>query len=194
MEPEVTVREIMTREYVGVSESDSVGAAADLMREEGTTGVVVLRGAEPVGMLTAGDALALVSTDAVATETPVSEVMSGTAPSVETDATVAEAAGVMADAGIGALLVRDGDDVSGIVSERDVVRATATLTDHAALANPQATRAQGAMATAGQAGEAANGGTDEEYSTQSVCEACGSLTADLRNVNGQLICGNCRGM
>ena len=36
MEGEVTVRDVMTREYVGVSESDTVLGAVRLMNEEGT--------------------------------------------------------------------------------------------------------------------------------------------------------------
>lgn len=192
MEAEVTVREIMTREYLGVSESDTVGDAVDLMLEEGAGTVVVLRGADPVGMVTATDALELVTAADDAADAEVRSVMSGTVPSVDPDAIVSEAAGVMADAGIGSLLVESDEAVEGLVSERDVVRATATLADHASLSEPTDPATREPVVANVDAESPAGGASEGEYSTQSVCEICGSLTPDLQNFNGQLICGDCR--
>ena len=49
------------------------------------------------------------------------------------DTTVKQAAGQMYDQRIGSLLVRKGDDFSGIVTETDVVRAVAEQDDVARL-------------------------------------------------------------
>lgn len=187
MEAEVTVREIMTREFVGVSESDRVGDAVDLMLEEGVDCVVVLRGSDPVGMLTAADSLGFVTSADDPGETDVGDVMSGTVPTVDPGASVAEAAGLMADSGVRSLLVTDDDDLVGLVSERDVVRAIATLADQPSAGEPSNPSDREPVAAV-ETGEAPGA----EYSTQSVCERCGSLTPDLRNFNGQLVCGNCR--
>lgn len=184
----MTVREIMTHDYVGVSESDAVAAAVELMLEEGVLGAVVLRGSDPVGMLTAADALSVVAEDADPVSTRVEEVMSGTVPTVVPDASVSQAAGTMADTGVQCLLVTDGD-LRGLVTERDVVTATASLADRVAIDEPRTPEAAATEATAEATGDAA---TDPEYSSQSVCEICGSLTPDLQNFNGQLICENCR--
>jgi formylmethanofuran dehydrogenase subunit E len=35
---------------------------------------------------------------------------------------------------------------------------------------------------------------DPEYSDQSICEVCGTLARELANVNGQLVCQDCREM
>lgn len=193
MEADVTVREIMTREFVGVSESDTVGDAVDLMLEESTGDVVVLRGSTPVGMLTAADALGLVTSEDSPVDRTVGAVMSGTVPTVALDAPVAEAAGEMADTGAGSLLVTTGEELVGVVSEQDVVRATATLADHPSTGGPA--KSEDPMPVAGtvEASETTGVGSAEgEYSSQSVCENCGSLTPNLRNFNGQLICGDCR--
>lgn len=206
MDADVTVRELFTREYLGVSESDTVGDAVGLMLEEGALEVVVLRGAEPVGMLTAQDALALLVADEDPTSVPVAEAMSGTVPSVRPEATLVEAAGRIADDGVTALLVTDGDELLGILSERDLVRATASLAGGRVTAGPGESRstpaeelrvagderAEAAVTTQGAEGTETGESPPGEYSRQSVCEICGSLTPDLHNFNGQLICGDCR--
>lgn len=193
MEAEVTVREIMTREYLGVSEADTVGDAVGLMLEEGAASVVVLRGTDPVGMVTTIDTLELVTSADDPAETAVRSVMSGNVLSVDPDDPVSEAAGAIADTGIGSLLVVDDGELVGVVSERDVVRATATLAEGATLTQQKESAQPGPVSTPVEVEETAAGNPAErDYSTQSVCEICGSLTPDLRNFNGQLICGDCR--
>jgi len=180
---DVTVREIMTREYVGVSESDTVGAAADLLVEEDGEAAVVLRGSDPVGMLTVTDALAHLARDGTGDE-PVADVMSGTTPTVPPDHGYLDAANTLAEAATESLLVVD-DELLGLVTRRDVVGATASL------GGPETMTAEAAPATAVAAEpESDRGGSN--YSSQSVCEICGSLTPELQNFNGQLICGDCR--
>ena len=61
MDAEMTIRDVMSREFVGVSESDPLDATIDLMLEEKADCVVVLRGDEPVGMMTERNVLASVS-------------------------------------------------------------------------------------------------------------------------------------
>jgi CBS domain-containing protein len=53
---------------------------------------------------------------------PLAVMMSRTIRTVGPDATLAEAAGLMRDAKVGALLVRDQDAYVGVVSETDLVR------------------------------------------------------------------------
>jgi CBS domain-containing protein len=48
---------------------------------------------------------------------------------IEPDATVSEIARRLAAEGVGALVVTEGDRVTGIISERDVIRAVATGKD-----------------------------------------------------------------
>jgi CBS domain-containing protein len=56
----------------------------------------------------------------------VGEVMSGNLLTVEPATELADAARRMTDRGVGAVLVLSGDSVSGILTERDVLRAVAT--------------------------------------------------------------------
>jgi CBS domain-containing protein len=56
----------------------------------------------------------------------VSEIMTGAAVTDQSDDTLAEAARKMWKQQTGSLLVMDGEDLVGIVTERDVLRAAAT--------------------------------------------------------------------
>ena len=58
--------------------------------------------------------------------TTVGEVMSRTLLTAEPTTPLAQAAERMSDRGVGAILVLSGDSVSGILTERDVLRAVAT--------------------------------------------------------------------
>jgi CBS domain-containing protein len=58
--------------------------------------------------------------------TTVGEVMSHNLLTVESTTPLAQAAARMSDRGVGAILVLMGDSVSGILTERDVLRAVAT--------------------------------------------------------------------
>jgi CBS domain-containing protein len=58
--------------------------------------------------------------------TTVGEVMSHNLLTVDATTPLHEAAARMSDRGVGAVLVLSGDNVSGILTERDVLRAVAT--------------------------------------------------------------------
>jgi CBS domain-containing protein len=58
--------------------------------------------------------------------TTVAEVMSRKLLTVEPTTTLSEAAAAMTNRGVGAALVLTGEHVSGILTERDVLRAVAT--------------------------------------------------------------------
>lgn len=187
MDGDVMVRDVMTREYVGVSESDSVLGAVRLMRDERVGGVVVLRGQEPVGILTEWDVVGVVAEGMDPEGTAVSDVMSKPVLTMDADRSLADAAGTMSNENIRHLLIVDeGDGVSGLLTERDVITASASL-GTAPTTEPEMRSVEPL------AEPAANGnGRTAEYSSQSICEGCGSLARDLNDFNGQLICADCR--
>jgi len=180
----VSVREVMTREYVGVNEGDPLDGAVDLVLSEGAAVALVQRGGDPRGMFTPRDALAADGADTVG------EAMRDPPRPVTPDAPLVEAAGRMADLAVPVLPVVGEDGLLGVVTEADVVGAAATYgarSDDPPGGEPTTATAAMAEADAGEGGAARDG-----YSTQSVCEACGSLAGALREYNGQLVCADCR--
>lgn len=190
MDSTVTVQEVMDREFAGVSESDSVSDTAALMTDEDHESVVVLRGSQPVGLLSLRDALdAFVAGDE---DAAVSEAMTTDVPTIRPDATIGEAAGEMASQGTQRLVVAAGDEVVGLLSEHDLVTASpfGPETDVTTAPEPGAEPAVVGQADDREAATADAGGFED----QSICEACGSFARDLARFNGQLLCGDCRDM
>lgn len=194
MEDAVSVRETMTREFVGVSESDPVRGAVELLLSENGRAVVVLQGSEPIGLLTKERALSnlLENPDG---DGPVGDVMESSPPTVSPDESLGDVAGTMVDENADAVVVVDNGGTVGIVTSRDVVDAIGGYA-----VEPRA-GAPSPMPDAGETGtiendepagiEGSEAGTGE-FSNQGVCEVCGKFTPNLTNVNGQLVCADCR--
>ena len=171
----------MTREFVGVSEGDSVVGVAELMIEAGVDGAVVLRGAEPVGMIDARNVVSLVADGRGLDSVTAGEVMGDRASTIDPDSPLREAVSTFAARDHRRLVVAEGGEVLGTLSEHDVITAQATFPE------TEVEEAPLAVAATESAG-------DDRFSTQSVCEACGALAGNLVSVNGQLLCADCREM
>lgn len=198
----------MSHEFVGVSESDGLLDAVALLREENATSAVVLRGSDPVGMLTADTVIEVVADERDPSAVDVADVMGDTPVSLSQDATVAEAGDVMARTGDPCVLATADGEVAGVVEARDIAPAVAGRTESGngvAAGSPGPGSVAGTTDTAvemaestgegfadGPTDEYAEGGAQNDYAEQGVCESCGSLAAELANVNGRLLCTECR--
>ncbi len=195
----------MTREFVGVSESDAVGAAVELLLDEGVDSAVVLRGQTPVGMLSARDALAafvngrengaladnsegvLARGEPNPAEMRVSHVMTAPAPEIDASDALSEAEERMVSEAVGRLLVVEDGGLVGVLTAGDLMAATRS---HAS--EEQHTVAEVADdRSAPGASESAYDADETDYATQSICEVCGTFADGLTNANGQLVCADC---
>jgi CBS domain-containing protein len=202
MESELSVRDVLTTEYVGVNESDPVLGAVSLMREERSGCVLVVRGSEPVGIMTEWDVLGLVDEEEDPAETTVGDVMTSPVISVDADWSLADAATTMGRQNIRNLVVEGDDEILGVLTQRDVIDAAGsfqgtTTASGTGDAPPEYDRAieTTVRSPASENSDSQllpNGG--DEFSTQGVCEACGSLADSLSDANGQLVCSDCRSM
>ncbi|WP_253736893.1 CBS domain-containing protein [Halohasta salina] len=172
----------MNREFVGVSESDSLAEAAELMRAEGATAVVVLRGSEPIGTLSPAGAMAAML-DADPESTTVGEVMAPPVPTTDPSTPLSVAAQQLVSQGVSHLLVVDEGAAVGLVTDREVLAASGTTPADEA-------PAPAAEASTERTAEPEPAPADE--SVQSICEVCGSLAPELSTVNGQAVCADCR--
>ncbi|WP_255167287.1 CBS domain-containing protein [Natrononativus amylolyticus] len=193
MEAELSVTDVLTTEYVGVSESDTVLGAVQLMRDERVGCVLVVRGSEPVGIMTEWDVLGVVAAERSPAETTVGAVMSAPVLTIEANRSVTDAADLMTKEAIRNLVVTDGDDTLGVLTQRDVIAAAGSFQAVTSSNRPAEAPLTALGVEGDRSGELVTNGGDE-YSTQGVCELCGSLADSLWDSNGQLVCADCRGV
>ncbi|WP_144923382.1 CBS domain-containing protein [Halorubrum salsamenti] len=204
MRTDTTVRDVMHREFLGVSESDPLRDAAALLVDEGTNCLVVLRGGEAVGRLDCRDALDSLL-DATADDErglTVGSVMGPPLPTVAPDDALAVVEERLVAEGVDRVVAVEDGEAVGVVTAGDALAAGAPrtgngardpLSDEGATGEPR----RGDAATLG-----ADGGVDPAVEasstdasgspTQGVCESCGALVPDLVTANGQAVCPECR--
>lgn len=181
---QLSVRDLLTRDFVGVSEADSVRGAIELMREDGETGAVVMHGSEPVGTISPAELLDCIVDDHDLQSTPVSDIMRREPPSIPLDSAIGEAAAMVARTDDEVLLVEDEDGFVGVLDARELATITwetGEYEEESILMENDTERSRSESAL-------------DEYPNQSICEVCGSLSRELVNVNGQLLCPDCRSM
>ena len=118
------VENIMSENLVTVDEQASLSEAMRLMVEKDIGSVVVIREGEMVGILTERDVLKKFCFDATCATARVEEVMSSPLVTIEGHAAIGQAADLMAQKKVRRLLVTLDGSIRGIVTERDVMRAT----------------------------------------------------------------------
>ena len=189
MDQSPSVGDVMRREYVGLNEGDTVAGAAELMHEEGVDGALVVRGSDPIGILTASDVMAVVAGGDDPATIAVDAVMRQPVVTVGPDADLTEAVGAMADRGVGCLAVVSQGDLLGMLAEHDLVTAPIILSPVGSGATPDPTES-----AVGEPERRDVGLRSATYTTQGVCELCGALSRSLDPHNGQLVCEDCRAM
>jgi CBS domain-containing protein len=189
MNAAVTVREMMDREYVGVSESDDLVDTVELLLREEAEAAVVQRGSEHVGMVTERDILALLVEGPSPEDATVGDAMTESVSTIEPEASLESAADMMSTRSTGRLLVSDGTEPLGFLTERDLL---ATRTHERKEIEPGGPDADTVSVT--MHGTAADSGPEDHFDDQGICEACGKLAQGLAGVNGQVLCSDCREM
>lgn len=186
---DVTVREVMNREYVGVSESDDLVETVELLLREDAEMAVVQRGSDCVGVLTERDVLAALVEGPPPDESTVGDVMTESVQTIPPDTTVEGAASEMSTRSAGRLVVTNGDEPLGIVTERDLLVSRDLRTGESPA---DATRREAVTAMETAAPGVEGDTTEERFQDQSICERCGTLASDLASFNGQVLCPECR--
>jgi CBS domain-containing protein len=117
-----SVKDIMTKEVVKISVNDDVFAAAELMNSSEIGCLVVVDGENPIGIITERDIVRRVVAKELPLETKVSKVMSKSLITIDTEASLKEAARVMSSHKIRRLPVLKQNKLVGIIVSADFVR------------------------------------------------------------------------
>ncbi|MGC8644817.1 MAG: CBS domain-containing protein [Thermoplasmata archaeon] len=120
----VSVRDVMTTDFVTVSVDDTISTAISKMSDRNFHHLLVLDSkGKYAGMI---EYNMLYKRESLPVTTKVKTVMART-PSISPDASISEAARQMLDSGLRALPVMKGEKLEGIVTATDIVKAAAEL-------------------------------------------------------------------
>lgn len=177
MNKEVIVKEAMKTNIATVNHTTTILEAAKLMKKRKVGSVIILQDKHPIGILTESDILKkLVAEGKKPEDTTVAEIM--TAPVLISDpyVTLEKAMDKMGKCNIRRLPVVENDSLIGIITERDILRISPVLHEISKQWHEITTR-------------------DETFYKQQVfsgkCEDCNTLSANLRNIDGRLLCEDC---
>ena len=117
------VSDIMN-ELITIDISGSVKDAAEKMLKKNIGSIVITENDKPVGIVTKSDLLARVIVECRdPRECPVKDIMSSPLISIDKKLPILEAMRVLRQKKVRRLLVRDGDEFVGIISEADLINA-----------------------------------------------------------------------
>ena len=119
-----TIREVMTAELIMVEPPTSVAAAVTVMGMQGVGAVLVMAQGRLEGIFTERDLVRALSHDIGAASEPVTQWMTPNPVTVGPETSVERALEIMLAGNFRHLPVMEGERVVGVVSIRDLSRAT----------------------------------------------------------------------
>ena len=129
----MAVKDFMTKRVVYVSPETTVAAAADIMREKGLRRLPVIEHDKLVGLVTEGTmaeaspskatSLSIYERNYLLNKTKVGDIMIKNVLTVSKYASLEDAIYIMLQNKVGVLPVVDNDQISGIITDKDVFRA-----------------------------------------------------------------------
>jgi CBS domain-containing protein len=118
------IHEVMTKELVTVEPATSVAAAVTVMGMQGVGAVLVMEKGRVEGIFTERDLVRAMSNDIGASSQAVAQWMTRNPITVGPEASVEEALEIMLNGHFRHLPVMEGERLVGVVSIRDLSRAT----------------------------------------------------------------------
>jgi CBS domain-containing protein len=175
--PDVKVDDVMSSPVVTIKDTDTVLAAAKLMKKNEIGCVVVVdKTGNPRGIITERDIVRRVSAlDMLPSKVQAGKSMTKPPATVESSASVTDAAKKMRELKIRRLIVLQGNKLMGIITSNDIVDITPALIDVIT------EKSQIEPVTRVKEGAPLSG----------YCDRCGSWADELKSQDGQFLCEDC---
>lgn len=177
LSPKMVVREAMSSPVVTVSEDQSVVDAAKLMSEH-RIGAIIVNSADqqPIGIVTERDLVfQVIAKDAVPRDVKVKDVMSSPLRMVDPETSLEDAMRIMDRRNIRRLGVTYKGKLEGVITDKDILRVMPALIEIAR----ERSRIHGGDMPVGP-------------SLFGYCDSCGMYSTNLRSVDGEFLCEDCR--
>jgi CBS domain-containing protein len=179
----MVVKDIMSSPVVTLKEDAPSNKVANIMDENDLGCVIVTNTAgKPVGIITERDLVVRVlAKNLVPNAVEAKEIMTAPLVTIEPEATISEAARRMSRLEIRRLGVVYKGNLVGLISSRDILGVMPELIEII----QERTRLEGAA-------EAEENVEPEEAPLSGYCDRCGVFSENLKDVNGQNLCEDCR--
>ena len=176
-EPDILVRDIMSRPPITAKETETVAGVSKLMGKHDIGCVIILdKSGNPAGIITERDIVQRVAArNILPSELKVADTMSKPVATIGPNATVNDAAKLMNNRKIRRLGVIDGGKLVGIVTMKDILQVTPAIID---LASEKSRAGLGGPRTR----PAALGG---------YCDECEAWSDNLVQKDGIFLCPDC---
>ena len=176
------VRDVMSSPVITVNEDETVEKVAQLMDKYRLGCIIVTsKDGKPVGIITERDLVVRVlAKNLLSSKLKAKDVMSSPLMTIGPDATISEAARMMSRLNIRRLGVVYRGELVGIISSKDILAVTPELIE-----------------IIQEKARIESQGSSEETETETAplagyCDRCGAWSDDLREVEGQFLCEDCR--
>jgi len=174
------VKDVMSSPAITVNEGETVEKVAQLMDKYNVGCVIVTsKNGKPLGIITERDLIIRVlAKNLLPSKLKVEDVMTSPLMTIDPDETLSETARRMSRLNIRRLGVMYKGELVGIISSKDILAVTPELMEIIK---------EKANIESGSAFE-----TSESTPLAGYCDQCGAWSDDLREVEGQFLCEDCR--
>jgi len=172
----ITVDKIMRKGLITARKTDSVEKIAKTLRWSKISRVVVTEKGKIVGIVTEKDIMGEIVAAGKSSKTQIGKIMKYPVKTVTPETDIEDALKTMIKYNISGLPVTSKGKPIGIVTERDMIRAEPGLLE--------LVKERGNLEHIPPAGK--------EALISGECENCGNYSEDLKIVEGQLLCEDCR--
>jgi CBS domain-containing protein len=174
------VKDVMSSPVVTTDEEAPSNHVANLMQENNLGCVIVTNKAgKPLGIITERDlVLRVLAKNLTPASVTAKEIMTTPLVTIEPEATINDAARRMSRLDIRRLGVLYKDNLVGIISSKDILNVMPELIEII----QERTRIEGSE----------SGEETEEAPLSGYCDRCGVYSENLKDVNGQNLCEDCR--
>ncbi len=174
---EVVVKEAMKTNLAMAKATITVLEAAKLMKKRKIGNVIIVEKKQPIGILTESDILKkVVAVGKNAKDVLVGEVMSTPIIVIDPYVTLEDAMKTMGKCNVRRLPVIENDELIGIITQKDISRMSPILHEISREWYDITIR-------------------DESHLRKQIfsgkCEDCGTLSTNLKNIDGRLLCDDC---
>jgi CBS domain-containing protein len=176
------VKDIMSSPVVTLDENATSNKVATIM-DENDLGCVIItnKSGKPIGIITERDlVIRVLSKNLVPDAVKAKEIATAPLVTIQPDATISDAARRMSRLDIRRLGVVYKGNLVGVISSRDIIGVMPELIEII----QERTRIEGA--------EQAEETEDEEKPLSGYCDRCGVFSENLKDVDGQNLCEDCR--